>query len=100
MRVLDKEQSYQNAKKKVEAIKGFYWHLFASIFIIPFLCVVNYITTDYPWVLFPIAGIVLSIIIHWFSVFKSDAILGKSWEERKIKELMEKEESGQRKLYK
>lgn len=101
MRVLDKEQSYQNAKKKVEAIKAFYWHLFVSIFAIVFLTVIDFITgSGFTWSLIPIAAIILSLIIHWFVVFKNNMLLGKSWEERKIEEYMKKEdEKEQRKLY-
>lgn len=100
MRILDKEQSYRNAKKKVDTIKGFYWHLFASIFAIIFLTIINYVTgSKQQWSLFPISVIIVSLVIHWFIVFKSNVILGSSWEERKIKELMQKEEEQDKKYY-
>lgn len=93
-----KNDKYLRAQKRVNAMKGFHWHLFASLFAVLFLAVINYITTSYPWCLFPISAILLSIAIHWFVVFKSGSIFGKSWEERKIQEFLD-EENNNKKLY-
>lgn len=89
---------YRTAKKKVKDIKGFYTHLVVYLFVNIAILVVstrdeglwegltewtNYLTAFF-W------GI--GIIAHWASVFGPNIFLGKDWEERKIRELMEKEQ--------
>lgn len=92
------DYQYRNAKKKVKDIKGFYTHLLVYLFINMAILVVstrdeglwrglqnieNYFTALF-W------GI--GVIAHWASVFGSNVFLGKDWEERKIQELIEKEQ--------
>ena len=85
---LTQEDRYLKAKKRVEELKGFYANLFAYCVVIPFLAFINYKTYwDFQWFWFPLAGWGLGLLIHAFSVFG----YGSSWEERKIKELMDKD---------
>jgi len=87
-----KEQKYIRAKKKVEEIKGFYWSLLSYCLVIPFLIFINLKTSPgYHWFWFPMLGWGIGIIIHGFNTFGVNIILGRAWEERKIKELMDKE---------
>ena len=89
--------SYRAAQKRVKDIKGFYIHLVVYLFINTAIFVVttqeqgfidglsdlsNY-TTIFFW------GI--GLFAHWASVFGPGFLFGKQWEERKIKELMEKD---------
>ena len=89
---------YRTAKKKVKEIKGFYTHLVVYLFVNIAILVVstreeglwegldewnNYLTAFF-W------GI--GLIAHWASVFGPNIFLGKDWEERKIRELMDKEQ--------
>ncbi|MFD0762697.1 2TM domain-containing protein [Lutibacter aestuarii] len=86
------EQKYIRAKKKVEEIKGFYWNLLSYCLVIPFLIFINLKTSPgYHWFWFPMLGWGIGIIIHGFNTFGVNIILGRAWEERKIKELMDKE---------
>ena len=80
--------SYMRAKKRVEAIKGLYTHALIIFLIIPLLIFINYRTYwEYQWFWFPIAAGILSVLIHGLVV-----LLGNNgWEERKIKEFMEKD---------
>ncbi|MBT8188621.1 MAG: 2TM domain-containing protein, partial [Croceitalea sp.] len=48
----------------------------------------NYRTTDFLWVLFPALGWGIGLIAHGLNAFGYNPILGKDWEERKIKEFM------------
>lgn len=88
---------YQSAAKKVRALKGFYGHLAAYLVVNLLLLFLytrdeglvaglqdpgNYITAFF-W------GI--GLLAHAASVFLPNMIFGREWEERKIKELMEKE---------
>jgi hypothetical protein len=82
------ENSYLRAKKRVEEIKGFYGNLTAYIIIIPLLAWLNYSTTDFPWVIFPAVGWGLGVILNGMAAYGYNPILGKNWEERKIREFM------------
>ena len=82
------ENSYLRAKKRVEEIKGFYCNLTAYLIIIPLLAWLNYVTTNFPWVIFPAVGWGLGVILNGMSAYGYNPILGKNWEERKIKEFM------------
>jgi hypothetical protein len=85
------EQSrYQDAKRRVEEIKGFYWHLVCYLVINAVLVVINLLTSpEYYWFIWPLLGWGVGLIIHAFSAL--GGLWGKSWEERKIKEIMDKE---------
>lgn len=91
------EQKYIRAKKKVKAIKGFYVHLTVYVVINVFLILAMAIPSGnwhvfFEWQAYSTAifwGI--GILFHAFSVFGLDFLLGKSWEDRKIKEIMDKD---------
>lgn len=85
------------AKKRVKDLKGFYTHLVVYVVINLFIIAVqikgepvwealsqpeNYYTAFF-W------GI--GVLAHALTIFGPSFFLGKDWEERKIKELMEKE---------
>ncbi|WP_339706031.1 2TM domain-containing protein [uncultured Kriegella sp.] len=86
------DKRYQKAKERVESIKGFYYNLMTYCLVIPFLAYLNYRTTSFPWVVFPIVGWGFGIIMHGLEAFQYNPLWGKSWEERKIKEYMDKDE--------
>ncbi len=87
---MDEQTRYQEAKKRVEDIKGFYYHLVSYIVVNGFLVILNLLTSpEYFWFIWPILGWGVAIVIHAFSVFSN--FWGKSWEERKIKEIMDKD---------
>lgn len=91
------EIKYQEALKRVKRIKGFYSHLLVYIVVNIMIIVVNIqnlapgesyfqyknFFTAFFW------GI--GLVAHGFSVFLPQWFLGRNWEERKIKELMEKD---------
>ena len=82
------EESYYKAKKQVEDIKGFYANLLSYCIVIPFLIYLNYRTSwDHHWFWYPMAGWGMGLIFHAFGVFG----YGKTWEERKINEILKKE---------
>ena len=90
-----KEQKYIKAKKRVEEIKGFYAHLIITVFIIPFLIFINLeFSPQYHWFWWAVFGMLFGLFFHWFGVFGYKNIgLGKDWEERKIKEIMNEDRS-------
>lgn len=88
---------YEEAQKRVKQIKGFYVHLIIYLFINAAILIVNlksnqiseekdiwvFLITPFFW------GI--GLFFHWLRLFGPNFIFGKKWEERKIKELMDKE---------
>ncbi len=86
------ESKYIRARKKVEEIKGFYWSLFSYIIVIPFLFFIWYKFTPFTiqWFWFPMIGWGFGLIIQGFSAF-GNPIFGDDWEDRKIKEIMDKD---------
>lgn len=91
------EIQYAEAKKRVKQIKGFYIHLLVYVAVNIFIFVNNAnelpagesllqwktLATPFFW------GI--GLLAHASSVFLPNFLLGKEWEQRKIKELMEQE---------
>ncbi|WP_306352892.1 2TM domain-containing protein [Flavobacterium sp. '19STA2R22 D10 B1'] len=85
-------ESYIKAQKQVKAIKAFYSSLISYCFVIPFLAFINYQTAwGFKWFFFPMFGWGFGLTIHAFNVFG----YGARWEERKIKELMKKDDDQQ-----
>lgn len=89
------EIKYQQALKRVKRIKGFYTHLMVYIVInIGLLIVNNNNSTENFWRWQTFSTVLfwgIGLLAHGLSVFMPTMIMGKDWEERKIKELMEKE---------
>ncbi len=85
------EQAYIKAKKRVKDIKGFYIHIIVNMLSIPIIVAVNLtFVPEFYFFWFAVIGILISIIIHWFIVFGFPKFgLGKDWEERKIKQILE-----------
>lgn len=81
--------AYLKAKKRVKDIKDFYGNLISYCFVIPLLAWINYQTSwEFKWFVFPMLGWGLGVAIQAFTVFG----YGRTWEERKISELMEKQQ--------
>ena len=90
-----KDARYYAAQKRVKSTVGFYVHLTVYIIINTFICVQIYSITKFDfWVWDSFATALfwgIGILAHGTSVFGSNLLFGKNWEERKIQELMEKE---------
>ena len=92
-----KEQKYIRAKKKVKSIKGFYIHLMVYLIVNGFIILSQSLSGGgwevfWEWQSYSTAifwGIGLAF--HAFGVFGMDILLGKEWEDRKIKELIDKD---------
>lgn len=86
---IKEENAYFKAKERVKEMKEFYGNLLSYCVVIPFLIFINYMTYwNFQWFWFPLFGWGLGLAIHWFSVFG----FGASWEERKIQELMKRDQ--------
>ncbi len=84
---MNESAKYLRAKKKVEDLKGFYGSVMAYCIVIPFLIYVNYRSSwNFQWFWFPLFGWGLGLVIQALNIYG----MGGNWEERKIKEIMEK----------
>lgn len=87
------EERFQQAKKRVEEIKGFYGNLTAYIVVNLVLVFINLKTSpDHLWFYWPMLGWGIGVLFHGLRVFNCMPFLGKDWEERKMKEYMEEDE--------
>lgn len=80
--------AYRRAERRVKELKGFYGNLTSYCLVIPFLLVLNLLTSpDHLWFYWPMLGWGMGLVAHGINVFG----IGKNWEEKKIKELMDED---------
>lgn len=85
------DEKYIRAKKRVEQLKGFYIHLTIYILVNLMLFVINLLSdAGNWWFLYPFCGWGIGVLVHGLSIFTAGKFVA-DWEERKIKEYMEKE---------
>ncbi len=85
--IYNENMAYVRAKERVDQIKGFYGNLISYCFVIPILIFINLSTTKFQWFWFPLLGWGMGVAFHALEVFG----YGKTWEEKKIREILEKE---------
>ncbi|WP_298424405.1 2TM domain-containing protein [uncultured Kordia sp.] len=96
--------AYLRAKQKVENLRGFYVHLIIYVVVNSFITwqqVNEYIVKgktlaqafqdEGTYMLWIVWG--LGLVLHGFNVFVTNGVFGQKWEERKIKQYMNEEES-------
>ncbi len=88
-----REERYLKAQNRVKNILGFYTHLISSIFIVPFIVILNLeLVPQYIWFWYYIAAWSVGLLIHWFVIFGFSKISANNdWKQNKIKELMNDE---------
>ncbi|HLO73514.1 MAG TPA: 2TM domain-containing protein [Flavobacterium sp.] len=93
------EAAYYEAAKRVKKIKGFYTHAIVYLVINLMIVVINIQNLNEGESYFQYKNFItaffwgIGLLAHGLSTFMPQWILGTDWEERKIKELMEKEKS-------
>lgn len=87
------ERRYLKAREKVKKIKGFYANLITYCCVIPILIYINLrFVPDFHWFWFSVFGWGMGLSFHAMDAFSYNPFLGKDWESKKIKQLMEEEE--------
>lgn len=82
--------AYDKAKRKVKEIKGFYVNLTCYCLIMPILIYVNLtFMPQFQWFWFSLAGWGVGVAFHGMGAFDWYPFLGRGWEERKLKQLMD-----------
>jgi len=83
---------YAAAYRRVQELRAFYAHALWFAVLIPAMSVLNGLTSpQYWWVVWPFVGWGIGLTIHGFSVFAGDRFLGREWQERKIRQILEQE---------
>lgn len=85
------DSALERAKLKVKEIKGFYTHFAIYLLFVPFFLFLNLISGGFPWAIFPILGWGIGVFGHAAEVFGWNPFFSKQWEERKIKEYLDKD---------
>ena len=90
-----KESKYIRAKERVEELKKFYGNLTSYVIVISGLAALNYYVNEwrYMWFLWAALGWGIGIVFHAIGTFGFNPFFGKDWEERKIKEFMDNEQT-------
>jgi len=85
------EQLYKEARKKVRRTRKFYSNLLSYLAVCTFLTFINWYTNPGRWwVQWVWFGWGIGIFFHALSLYKQNIFFGDDWEERKIKEEMER----------
>ena len=93
------EDKYADAQRKVKRLKGFYTHLIVYVIINIMIVFINIRGLDAGESYFKIENFFtaffwgIGLTAHALSTFMPNLIFGKNWENKKIKEFMEKEKS-------
>ena len=99
MEIINKQDDikYLEAKKRVKKLKGFYSHLTIYILVNLFIVFINIQDLKPGESYFQYKNFItlffwgIGLLAHGMSVFVPQFVLGRNWEERKIKELMNKQ---------
>ena len=85
---------YVRAVKRVEKLKEFYQNLASYCIVIPFLIFINLrFSPGFHWFWFPMFGWGIGLTFHFLEVNNYNVFLGKNWEEKKIEQLMKKQQN-------
>ena len=87
-------EQYDKAKKRVEELKKFYSNLITYAVINIILIIINLVTSPGSlWFYWVTIFWGIAVLLHASRVFVfKGKLLGEEWEQKKIKEIMEKEE--------
>ena len=89
-----KEEAYLRAKKRVEALVGFYWHLAVYVVVNLALIILIGLNSNNFWNFGTFATAFfwgIGLLFHFLGVFGPGFMFGPDWEKRKTKEFMDKE---------
>jgi hypothetical protein len=86
------QQRYARARKRAKELKGFYTHAITYVLVNIGLFVINLFTGGGWWFYWPLIGWGIGLVVHALSVFAFGGTFGQDWEERKTKQLMERED--------
>jgi hypothetical protein len=86
----ENRQRLEDAKRRVAALKGFYIHLIVFMAVNLGLTVLNIATGDDWWVQWVWLGWGIGVLAHAIAVFGRGSKSVKNWENRKIRQFLDK----------
>ena len=90
MQTTNENLAYDRAYKRMKEIKSFYMHLITYLVMNTFfICLNLYHNPNHLWFWWPLGCWGFGVVMNGLSVFSP---FGNSWEKRKVREIMEKEE--------
>lgn len=88
---MPEDPKYLEAKRHVDALKGFYVHLLVFACVMSGLTGLNFALGPPWWAQWPLIGWGLGVAGHGMLVFSPVHVFSADWEARKIKERMERQ---------
>lgn len=82
-------EALHRARKQVKRLRDFYVLCGTALLVIALTAVVNLVTDpDRLWFLWVVFGFAIAIGFSALDVFARDRVLGRAWEERKLREIL------------
>lgn len=82
---------YREARRRVKALRGFYGHALTYALVVGALAIVNAVSARAGWwVQWTAIGWGIGLLAHGLSVLAHTSAFGRDWEERKIREYLER----------
>lgn len=91
------QDRYEQAKKRVDEIKEFYSHVVAYVCVNILVYVIDLLNNgQLDWAYWVTLGWGIGVVAHFFNVFGENLFLGRDWEARKIRQIMDESEKPKR----
>ena len=93
MEITTNETKYRRAQDRVIKLKRFYGRALRGVIAIIVSGAINYYLNqwEHPWFLWVVFGVSLSIALKAIKLFGTQFIFGRNWEEKKVRELMDRD---------
>jgi hypothetical protein len=89
---MDDAARYQRAHQRVQELRSFYIHLIVYLIVNTGLLIIDFVQDgEINWFYWALLGWGIGVAVHGFVTFAQGAWLGRDWEERKVRELMERD---------
>lgn len=90
---MDEQDRYARARRRVKKTRDFYEHLVLYIAVNLILFGINMLfSPDSLWFYWVTFFWGIGVVLHGFGVYVEGRIFGRDWEEKKIREFLEREE--------
>ena len=88
---MNQDEKYERARKRVKSLRDFYVHVATYVVVMIVLFIIDSSDRGGWWVYWPAMGWGIAVILQAFQVFGPGS--GSRWEERKIREIMDREDT-------
>lgn len=89
---IQEQERYLRARARVHQLRGFYIHVGVFVVVNLYLLVINLVTNAQSlWFYWPLLAWSVGLAVHALIVFGAGHAIGADWEQRKIREFMERD---------